>query len=77
MNMSSRMPQPQGIMGNHANNITGQQSNQGQFMPQQGQFPSGQGGSLNVIVGMNQTVAKGPVPQVNRHCFTLAKQRIL
>lgn len=66
MNMSPRMPQTQGKMVNHSNNMVGQPSNQGQFMPQQAQFPAVQGGSMNVNVGLGQTLAKASIKQVIR-----------
>ncbi|XP_028310158.1 CREB binding protein b isoform X2 [Gouania willdenowi] len=54
MGMSpSRMPQTQGMMGNHANNMVSQPPNQGQFL-QQGQFPVAAGGAMNVNMGMGQ-----------------------
>ncbi|KAG9340446.1 hypothetical protein JZ751_021559 [Albula glossodonta] len=52
MGMSpSRMPQAQGIMGNHANNMVGQTANQAQFMGQT-QFPASNAGmNVNVVLG--------------------------
>ncbi|KAM4598373.1 CREB binding protein b [Polymixia lowei] len=61
MGMSpSRMPQAQGMMGNHANNMVGQPANQGQFLPQ-GQFPAAAGGAMNV--GLGQPTAQAAVTQ--------------
>lgn len=62
MGMSpSRMPQTQGMMGGHSNNIVAQSANQSQFLPQ-GQFPAAAaaaaGGAMNVNVGLGQ-----PIPQ--------------
>lgn len=66
MGMSpSRMPQAQGMMGNHANNMVAQPANQGQFLPQ-GQFPPAAGGAMNVNVGMGQQITQAAVTQVRR-----------
>ncbi|XP_029914893.1 CREB binding protein b isoform X4 [Myripristis murdjan] len=63
MGMSpSRMPQAQGMMGSHANNMVAQPANQGQFLPQ-GQFPAPAGGAMNVNVGLGQTTAQAAVTQ--------------
>lgn len=64
MGMSpSRMPQTQGMMGNHANNMVSQPANQGQFMSQ-GQFPATAGGAMNVNVGLGQPITQPAVSQV-------------
>nr|XP_057905325.1 CREB binding protein b isoform X2 [Doryrhamphus excisus] len=58
MGMSpSRIPQNQGMMGNHSNNMLPQSANQGQFLPQ-AQFPAAAGGAMNVNVGMGQPVTQ-------------------
>lgn len=59
----SRMPQNQGMMGGHANNMVSQPANQGQFLPQ-GPFPAG--GAMNVNVGMGQPITQAAVTQVRR-----------
>ncbi|CAJ1075041.1 CREB binding protein b isoform X3 [Xyrichtys novacula] len=65
MGMSpSRMPQAQGMMGSHANNMVSQPANQGQFM-QQGQFTAAAGGAMNVNVGMGQPITQPAVTQQN------------
>ncbi|KAJ8398757.1 hypothetical protein AAFF_G00419540 [Aldrovandia affinis] len=62
MGMSpSRMPQAQGIMGNHANNMVGQTANQAQFVAQT-QFPASSGG-MNVNVVLGQPAAQAAVTQ--------------
>uniref|UniRef100_A0A4W6BUD5 histone acetyltransferase n=1 Tax=Lates calcarifer TaxID=8187 RepID=A0A4W6BUD5_LATCA len=61
----SRMPQTQGMMGGHANNMVTQTANQGQFMPQ-GQFPAAAGGAMNVNVGMGQPITQAAVTQVRK-----------
>uniref|UniRef100_A0A8D0CUE5 histone acetyltransferase n=1 Tax=Sander lucioperca TaxID=283035 RepID=A0A8D0CUE5_SANLU len=59
MGMSpSRMPQTQGMMGSHANNMVAQPANQGQFLPQ-GQFT----GSMNLNVGLGQPISQAAVTQ--------------
>ena len=64
MGMSpSRMPQNQGMMGSHANNMVAQPANQGQFLPQ-GQFTAAAGGAMNV--GMGQPISQAAVTQVRR-----------
>ena len=66
MGMSpSRMPQTQGMMGSHANNMVAQPANQGQFLPQ-GQFPAAAGGAMNVNVGLGQPITQPAVTQVRR-----------
>lgn len=66
MGMSpSRMPQTQGMMGSHANNMVAQPANQGQFLPQ-GQFPAPAGGAMNVNVGLGQPITQSAVTQVRR-----------
>lgn len=66
MGMSpSRMPQSQGMMGGHANNMVAQTANQGQFLPQ-GQFTVAAGGAMNVNVGMSQPITQTAVTQVRR-----------
>uniref|UniRef100_A0A7N8YEL2 histone acetyltransferase n=1 Tax=Mastacembelus armatus TaxID=205130 RepID=A0A7N8YEL2_9TELE len=70
MNMSSvplgmspsRMPQAQGMMGGHANNMVAQSANQAQFLPQ-GQFSAAAGGAMNVNVGLGQPIAQTAVTQ--------------
>ncbi|XP_068192840.1 CREB binding protein b isoform X2 [Antennarius striatus] len=65
MGMSpSRMPQSQGMMGSHVNNMAAQPPNQGQFLPQ-GQFAAVAGGAMNVNVGLGQ--AAGAQPQNPNH----------
>lgn len=55
MGMSpSRMPQTQGMMGSHANNMVPQPANQGQFLSQ-GQFTAAAGGAMNVGLGQPKT----------------------
>lgn len=55
MGMSpSRMPQTQGMMGSHANNMVPQPANQGQFLSQ-GQFTAPAGGAMNVGLGQPKT----------------------
>lgn len=67
MGMSpSRMPQTQGMMGSHTNNMVAQPTNQGQFL-QQNQFPAAAGGAMNVNVGLGQPITQGAVTQVRRH----------
>lgn len=62
MGMSpSRMPQTQGMMGSHANNMVAHQANQGQFL-QQGQFPAAAGGAMNV--GLGPPITQAAVTQV-------------
>lgn len=64
MGMSpSRMPQTQGMMGSHANNMVPQPANQGQFMSQ-GQFTAAVGGAMNVNVGLGQPKTQPAVSQV-------------
>lgn len=66
MGMSpSRMPQTQGIMGSHANNMVSQQANQGQFL-QQGQFPVSAGGAMNVNIGLGPAMSQASVTQVRK-----------
>lgn len=66
MGMSpSRMPQTQGMMGSHANNMVAQPANQGQFLPQ-GQFTAAAGGAMNVNVGLGQPITQPAVTQVRR-----------
>uniref|UniRef100_A0A8C9V2E3 histone acetyltransferase n=1 Tax=Scleropages formosus TaxID=113540 RepID=A0A8C9V2E3_SCLFO len=55
------MPQPQGMMGNHANNMVAQTASQTQFMPQN-QFPPSSG-AMNMNVGMGQPVGQAAVTQ--------------
>ncbi|XP_030590923.1 CREB binding protein b isoform X3 [Archocentrus centrarchus] len=63
MGMSpSRMPQNQGMMGSHANNMVTQPANQGQFLPQ-GQFPVSAGGSMNVNIGLGPAMSQAAVSQ--------------
>ncbi|XP_078140564.1 CREB binding protein b isoform X2 [Centroberyx gerrardi] len=63
MGMSpSRMPQAQGMMGTHANNMVAQPANQGPFLPQ-AQFPAAAGGAMNVNVGLGQPTAQAAVTQ--------------
>ncbi|XP_070837820.1 CREB binding protein b isoform X5 [Chaetodon trifascialis] len=63
MGMSpSRMPQTQGMMGSHANNMVAQPANQGQFLPQ-GQFAAAAGGAMNVNVGLGQPITQTAVTQ--------------
>ncbi|KAM9392722.1 LOW QUALITY PROTEIN: CREB binding protein b [Pholidichthys leucotaenia] len=63
MGMSpSRMPQTQGMMNTHPNNMMSQQANQGQFVPQS-QFPVSAGGGMNVNMGMGQTMSQTAVAQ--------------
>ncbi|XP_061605506.1 CREB binding protein b isoform X2 [Phyllopteryx taeniolatus] len=62
MSMSpSRIPQNQGMMGNHASNMVPQPANQGQFLPQ-GQFPAAAGAAINVNVGMGQQPQNSNLP---------------
>lgn len=70
MGMSpSRMPQTQGIMGSHANNMVSQPANQGQFL-QQGQFPVSAGGAMNVNIGLGPAMSQASVTQVRKMlCF--------
>lgn len=64
MGMSpSRMPQTQGMMGSHANNMVPQPANQGQFMSQS-QFTAAAGGAMNVNVGLGQPITQPAVSQV-------------
>lgn len=64
MGMSpSRMPQTQGMMGNHANNMVTQPANQNQFLPQ-GQFSAAAGGAMNVNVGLGQPLTQPAGTQV-------------
>ncbi|XP_051570050.1 CREB-binding protein-like isoform X2 [Myxocyprinus asiaticus] len=64
MSMSpSRMPQAQGMMGGHANNMVGQTTNQNQFMNQT-PFPASAGG-MNVNVNLAQQSGQGVVQQPN------------
>lgn len=66
MGMSpSRMPQTQGIMGSHANNMVSQPANQGQFL-QQGQFPVSAGGAMNVNIGLGPAMSQASVTQVRK-----------
>lgn len=66
MGMSpSRMPQTQGMMGNHANNMVTQPANQNQFLPQ-GQFSAAAGGAMNVNVGLGQPITQPAGTQVRR-----------
>uniref|UniRef100_A0A7N9AR50 histone acetyltransferase n=1 Tax=Mastacembelus armatus TaxID=205130 RepID=A0A7N9AR50_9TELE len=58
----SRMPQAQGMMGGHANNMVAQSANQAQFLPQ-GQFSAAAGGAMNVNVGLGQPIAQTAVTQ--------------
>uniref|UniRef100_H3CNJ7 histone acetyltransferase n=1 Tax=Tetraodon nigroviridis TaxID=99883 RepID=H3CNJ7_TETNG len=63
MGMSpSRMPQTQGMMGNHANNMVPQPANQGQFMSQS-QFTATASGAMNVNVGLGQPITQPAVSQ--------------
>uniref|UniRef100_A0A3P8WIV3 histone acetyltransferase n=1 Tax=Cynoglossus semilaevis TaxID=244447 RepID=A0A3P8WIV3_CYNSE len=63
MGMSpSRMPQTQGMMGSHANNMVPQPNNQSQFLPQ-GQFPAATGGAMNVNVGLGQPLTQAAITQ--------------
>jgi len=57
------MPQTQGMMGSHANNMVAQPANQGQFL-QQGQFTASAGGAMNVNVGVGQPITLASVTQV-------------
>lgn len=69
MGMSpSRMPQTQGMMGSHANNMVAQPTNQGQFLPQ-GQFTAAAGGAMNVNVGLGQPITQAAVTQVRIFFF--------
>lgn len=69
MGMSpSRIPQNQGMMGSHANNMVSQPPSQGQFLPQ-GQFPVGAGGAMNVNMSLGPTMSQGAVTQVRRNFF--------
>ncbi|XP_051573028.1 CREB-binding protein-like isoform X2 [Myxocyprinus asiaticus] len=64
MSMSpSRMPQGQGMMGGHANNMVGQTTNQNQFMNQT-LFPTS-AGSMNVNVNLAQQSGQGVAQQPN------------
>uniref|UniRef100_A0A3Q1FDS4 histone acetyltransferase n=1 Tax=Acanthochromis polyacanthus TaxID=80966 RepID=A0A3Q1FDS4_9TELE len=64
MGMSpSRMPQTQGMMGTHANNMVSQPTSQGQFLPQ-GQFSVAAGGAMNVNMGLGQAMPQAAVAQV-------------
>lgn len=64
MGMSpSRMPQTQGMMGSHANNMVPQPANQGQFMSQS-QFTAAAGGAMNVNVGLGQPITQPAVSKV-------------
>ncbi|KAL4648694.1 CREB-binding protein-like isoform X3 [Arapaima gigas] len=73
MGMSpSRMPQTQGVMGSHGNNMVGQTASQAQFMTQ-AQFPPS-GGAMNVglgqpgtqaVVSQQQQQQQPPPPQTN------------
>lgn len=64
MGMSpSRMPQTQGMMGGHANNMVPQTANQGQFMSQS-QFTAAAGAAMNVNVGLGQPITQPAVSQV-------------
>lgn len=64
MGMSpSRMPQTQGMMGSHANNMVPQPANQGQFMSQS-QFTAAASGAMNVNVGLGQPVTQPAGSQV-------------
>lgn len=66
MGMSpSRMPQTQGMMGSHPNNMVAQPANQGQFLPQN-QFTAASGGAMNVNVGLGQPITQAAVTQVRR-----------
>nr|XP_046272094.1 CREB binding protein b isoform X2 [Scatophagus argus] len=58
----SRMPQTQGMMGSHTNNMVAQPANQGQFLPQ-GQFNAAAGGAMNVNVGLGQPITQASVTQ--------------
>ncbi|KAF3846355.1 hypothetical protein F7725_003433 [Dissostichus mawsoni] len=63
MGMSpSRIPQTQGMMGSHANNMVAQPANQGQFLPQ-GQFTAATGGAMNVNVNLGQPITQSAVKQ--------------
>lgn len=64
---SSRMPQTQGMMGSHANNMVPQPANQGQFMSQS-QFTAAAGGAMNVNVGLGQPVTQPAVTKVGYVC---------
>ncbi|KAG5832615.1 hypothetical protein ANANG_G00292980 [Anguilla anguilla] len=62
MGMSpSRMPQAQGMMGNHAGSMVGQTASQAQFMAQT-QFPASSGG-VNVNMVLGQPAAQAAVTQ--------------
>ncbi|KAM9745928.1 CREB binding protein b isoform 2-T2 [Menidia menidia] len=60
MGMSpSRIPQTQGMMSGHSNNMVSQQANQGQFLPQgQGQFSGPASGAMNVNIGLGQAMSQ-------------------
>ncbi|XP_057717345.1 CREB binding protein b isoform X1 [Corythoichthys intestinalis] len=65
MGMSpSRLPQNQGMMGNHVGNMVPQPTSQGQYLPQ-GQFPAAAGGAMNVAVGMGQPVTQAGAQSQN------------
>ncbi|XP_033908960.1 CREB-binding protein-like isoform X1 [Acipenser ruthenus] len=70
MGMSpSRMPQAQGMMGAHTNNMVGQTANQNQFLPQN-QFPASTG-AMNVNnVGMGQPAAQTGATQLPQQTQT-------
>ena len=73
MGMSpSRIPQTQGMMSSHANNMVAQPANQGQFLPQ-GQFTAATGGAMNVNVNLGQPITQSAVKQVRRPelCYIL------
>lgn len=59
------MPQTQGMMGGHSNNMVPQTANQGQYL-QQNQFAGAAGGAMNVNVGLGQSMTQGAVAQVRR-----------
>uniref|UniRef100_A0A3Q1C5Z0 histone acetyltransferase n=1 Tax=Amphiprion ocellaris TaxID=80972 RepID=A0A3Q1C5Z0_AMPOC len=71
MGMSpSRMPQTQGMMGTHANNMVSQPANQGQFLPQ-GQFSVAAGGAMNVNIGLGQAMSQAPVAQLSQAAVSI------
>uniref|UniRef100_A0A674EU68 histone acetyltransferase n=1 Tax=Salmo trutta TaxID=8032 RepID=A0A674EU68_SALTR len=74
MGMSpSRMPQVQGMMGQHANSMVGQTANQSQFMPQSQFSPNtapGGGMIMNNLGSLGQPQAQAAVTQVRRETLT-------
>lgn len=72
MGMSpSRMPQTQGMVGSHPNNMVAQPANQSQFLPQ-GQFPAAAAGAVNVNVSLGQPITQPAVTQVRiLYAFTI------